>query len=137
MKKIMSFFVIVFALAVSIINVSYAVVDKIGIVMLPAKGKPMNPKVEPYVRALRSEGYKVVVPEMPWSYLRFNDTYEGAINKIANILSEMQKNGIGKVFITGHSIGTNVAIGYAATRKDVDGILAVAPGHTPDWARFP
>ena len=76
MKQIMRFFVIVVALAVSTINVSYAGGDKIGIVMLPAKGKPMNPKVEPYVRALRSEGYKVAVPEMPWSYLRFSDTKE-------------------------------------------------------------
>ncbi len=117
-------------------NIAYAPNVTVGIIVLPAKGEPLSHHIKPYVNALRDEGYEVILLEMPWSYLRFKDTYEGALTKIAKEVATMREKGIKKVFVTGHSIGANVAIGYTAAYKNVDGILAVAPGHTPEWPAF-
>ena len=40
-----------------------------------------------------------------------------------------------KVAVIGHSLGANAAIGYAARRKNLHAVVALAPGHLPEaWA---
>ena len=109
---------------------------KIGVVVLHGKwGNPDGKPTKPLISALEREGYLVSVPEMPWSGRRGYDTsYEEAMNEIDQAVSGLKQKGATQIFVAGHSVGANGAIGYA-TRKQVDGILALAPGHVPDVTR--
>ena len=97
MHKIIRYMVLAVSLVAAYFvsyNIAYATNVTVGIIVLPAKGEPLSHHIKPYVNALRDEGYEVIVPEMPWSYLRFKDTYEGALTKIARRVIAMREKGI-------------------------------------------
>ena len=106
----------------------------IGVVFLHAKwSAPHTVKVAPLVDEMRSAGMWVVQPEMPWSRNRnYNASYGDAMLEIHNAVKTMRNRGVAVVFVGGHSFGANAAIGYAARYSDIDGVIAVAPGHLPD-----
>jgi len=82
------------------------------------------------------EGFLVNTPEMPWSGGRIYDrTYEEAIEQIDSAVHELGERGAKKIFIAGHSLGANAAL-YYATRRTVDGVLALAPGRVPEGQTF-
>jgi len=109
---------------------------KIGVVVLHGKwGSPDGKPTKPLIAALEREGFLVSVPEMPWSGRRgYDNSYEEAMNEIDKAVSELKQQGATQIFIAGHSMGANGAIGYAA-RKHVAGVIALAPGHVPDVTR--
>jgi pimeloyl-ACP methyl ester carboxylesterase len=70
--------------------------------------------------------------EMPWSLRRNYDApYPAALDEIAGVVAAQRAKGIRRVLLAGHSFGANATLAYMAERGDVDGILAIGPGHVP------
>jgi predicted alpha/beta-hydrolase family hydrolase len=109
----------------------------VGIVALHGKGSAAgNSWITPLVLKLTRKGFIVLAPEMPYSkYRNYDRSYEDTMPEIDNAVKELKQRGAKKIFIAGHSLGANVALHYA-TLAEIDGILAVAPGHRPEAATF-
>ena len=70
--------------------------------------------------------------EMPWSGRRNYDApYPVALQEIATQVQKFRAQGYKKILLAGHSFGANAALAYMTVYDDVDGILLLAPGHTP------
>ena len=70
--------------------------------------------------------------EMPWSLRRnYDEPYSAAIGEISKVLAAKRAKGYRRVLLAGHSFGANAAIAYMAERGDVDGVIAIGPGHVP------
>jgi pimeloyl-ACP methyl ester carboxylesterase len=83
--------------------------------------------------ALEDEGALVATPEMPWSFhRRYAATYDQAMTEIDAVVADLKAKGATRIVIIGHSLGANAAIGYAARRPGLAGIVALAPGHLPE-----
>ena len=111
----------------------------VGIVLMHVKGgtaKPASP-VGRLADALNSAGFVVLAPDMPWSRSRIWDkSFDRAMAEIDTYVSELRLKGAKKIVVGGHSLGANAALGYGARRDGLAGILAIAPGHTPDIGKF-
>ncbi len=71
--------------------------------------------------------------EMPWSRRRsYDQPYPVAIAEIAARVKALRDKGYTRVLLAGHSFGANAALAYTATQGDADGLIALAPGHSPD-----
>jgi pimeloyl-ACP methyl ester carboxylesterase len=71
--------------------------------------------------------------EMPWSRRRMYDQpYLVAIEEIGSQVKALRDQGYKNILLVGHSFGSNAALAYMAVRGDVDGIVALAPGHSPE-----
>jgi pimeloyl-ACP methyl ester carboxylesterase len=108
----------------------------IGIVFMHGKsGSPGAGNVLSLASELEFDGYAVVRPEMGWSRQRMYDaSFEQSMNEIDKAVQALRQQGVKKVIVVGHSMGANAALGYAATYSNADGIIALAPGHTPELA---
>ena len=83
--------------------------------------------------SLRDEGALVATPEMPWSFhRRYAATYDEAMTEIDAAVAGLKAKGARRIVVIGHSLGANAAIGYAARRPDLAGVVALSPGHLPD-----
>lgn len=70
--------------------------------------------------------------EMPWSRRRnYDQPYPVAIAEIAAGVKALRDKGYARVLLAGHSFGANAALAYMATQADADGVIALAPGHSP------
>jgi len=70
--------------------------------------------------------------EMPWSQRRDYDAdYPQALREIAAQVKELRAQGYRHVLLAGHSFGANAVLAYGAEVGDVDGLIALAPGHAP------
>lgn len=130
-------FLLIFLWVIMPIAVSSASDAKIGIVLLHGKGwTPKSAHLSGLVRDLEKEGFIVITPEMPYSKDReYDKSYEDTVSEIDKHVSELKRRGANKIFIGGHSLGANVALYYAA-KTSIDGVLAIAPGHTPELQGF-
>ena len=112
--------------------------EKIGVILMHGKGGTNKSKspVGKLEAALKSAGFMVSAPDMPWSRFRkFDRTYEQSMNEISDIVQRMRSDGATKVVVGGQSIGANAALGYGALVGDMDALLIMAPGHVPaKWA---
>jgi pimeloyl-ACP methyl ester carboxylesterase len=104
-----------------------------GVVLLHGKnGSPGSPPVADLAGQLRRADFLATSPEMPYSRGRqYDKTYEETTVEIDAAVDELKKRGAERIVIAGHSLGANVAL-YYATRKSVDAVVAMAPGHTPE-----
>lgn len=92
--------------------------------------------LDPLMRALRARGFAVETPDMPWSAARQYDADHGtAVLMLVDAVNRLRANGASAVFIGGHGLGGNTALS-AATRVAVDGVVMIAPAHTPDTMAF-
>jgi pimeloyl-ACP methyl ester carboxylesterase len=105
---------------------------QLGIVVLHGKqGNPAGEVLEPAISAIRSAGFLVDAPEMPWSGRRIYDaTFTQALSEIDQAADRLRNAGATKIIVAGMSMGGPAVFGYAATRK-VDGVVAWAPAHDP------
>jgi esterase/lipase len=105
----------------------------VGVVLLHGKGGfPSHSSLTGLAGKLRDNGFIVTAPEMPYSKSRqYDKRYQDTALEIDNEVADLKKNGAKKIFIAGHSLGANVAL-YYATRTSVDGVIAIAPGHSPE-----
>jgi len=110
----------------------------IGVILLHGKwGSPHAQTIAPLTWAFQDAGYHVAAEYMPWSGARLYDkSYEAAMQEIDNLAANLRQAGARRVVVVGHSLGANAALAYAATRKGLAGVVAIAPGHTPDKAGF-
>ena len=94
-------------------------------------GKTSN--VDQPKHAFERQGYLVRTPEMPWSGRRFYDApYPEALRQIGEAMQQLRDQSAKRVVVGGHSFGANAALAFAAEHPDIDGILMLAPGHTPE-----
>ena len=107
-----------------------------GIVVLHGKGGTPTTGIEGLTESLKAQGALVETPELPWSARRIYDaTYDQAMDEIDVAVEKLKKAGAKKIAVVGHSLGANAAIGYAARRKGLTAVVALAPGHLPEaWA---
>ena len=105
----------------------------LGIVLIHGKGGTPTTGIEGLHESLKHAGALVDAPEMPWSARRIYDaTYDQAMAEIDAAVERLKKAGATRIAVVGHSLGANAAIGYAARRKDLLGVVALAPGHLPE-----
>ncbi len=110
--------------------------EKIGVVLM--HGKWGGPKgLARTAKFLRSEGVLVDLPTMPWSRNRaYAKTYDASMEEIDAAVKRLHAKGAKRVFVGGHSMGANAALGYGARRSDLTGVVLLAPGHTPSMPGF-
>jgi len=114
----------------------------VGIVLMHGWGLQRNPPPgriyphrwnDPLANALRQEGFRVVQEEMPWGPNRIIDaTLETAMNEIDAQIGNLKAQGASKIVVAGHSMGTPMALAYAARRDGLAGVIGLAPGHHPE-----
>lgn len=116
---------------------SHAAEDKVGIVLLHGKQDRGPYRIGSLADRLKSEGYLVYTPEMPWSRSRMYDaTYEEAMTEIDKAVDRLKKEGAQRIIIGGLSLGGNAALGYGARRNNLTGLIIMAPGHFPESPKF-
>ena len=116
-----------------ITSVCIAADSSVGVVFLHGKGgTPSHHSMTGLTAKLRGNDFVVTVPEMPYSKSRIYDkSYQDTMLEIDDAVAYLKNNGAKKIFIAGHSLGANVALHYA-TRTSVEGVIAIAPGHSPE-----
>jgi pimeloyl-ACP methyl ester carboxylesterase len=82
-------------------------------------------------KPLREAGALVSRPAMPWAEGGTYVPYEQCLDMVAQEVAALRAKGARKVAVVGSSIGGNVAMGYAATRRGIDAVIVLAPGHFP------
>jgi pimeloyl-ACP methyl ester carboxylesterase len=105
----------------------------LGVVYLHGKGGWPGGFDGGIVNALKQEGAVAAEPEMPWSlHRRYDATYDQALVEIDAAIAGLKASGATRIVVVGHSLGANVAIGYAARHPELAGVVAIAPGHLPE-----
>ena len=88
-------------------------------------------------KSANCQGFKVITPVMPWGLKRMYDAdYPTALSEIEASVEILRKKGAKRIIVAGHSFGANASIAYAASGREVDGVIAIAPGHCPDLDNF-
>ena len=80
---------------------------------------------------LESAGFLVEMPSStPWSPNRIYDrTYLETLKELDAAVDKLKAAGATRLVVGGHSIGANVALGYAANRKGLGGLIILGAGH--------
>ncbi|MCZ6469996.1 MAG: alpha/beta hydrolase [Gammaproteobacteria bacterium] len=108
--------------------------DTIGMVLMHGWGARTPYYLRKLAYDLKSAGILVKTPMMPWSKNRiFDRGYEESMEEIDDHVALLKKAGAIRIFVAGHSIGANAALGYAARRENIDGVILMAYGHVPDF----
>lgn len=114
-----------------------AAIGEIGVVLLHGKGGTPSGYLSALALALQDRGHLVSTPEMPWSKGRIYDaSLDEAMVEIDQEVKVLRQKGAKIVVVGGQSLGANVALGYAASRVQVDGLIVLAPGHNPEQSAF-
>lgn len=110
----------------------------VGIVLMHGKwAGPPAPPIQSLAASLRAKGFKVVTPAMPWGRKRMYDVdYPTALSEIESAAEDLRKKGAKHIIVAGQSFGANASIAYAASGREIDGVMALAPGHMPDIQNF-
>jgi pimeloyl-ACP methyl ester carboxylesterase len=111
--------------------------DNLGVVLLHGKAGSPAGGIRELASALQGRGYLVSTPTMPWAKSRIYDaSFEQAMAEIDREVEALRQKGATLVVIAGHSLGANAALGYAASRERVGGIVVLAPAHNPELQGF-
>lgn len=109
----------------------------VGMVLMHGKQGSPTAVIDRLTHKLASAGYAVSTPTIPWSRSRiYETTVEDAMREIDRECGMLRKRGARKIIVAGQSLGANAAIRYAATRRRIDGLIALAPGHSPESPRM-
>ena len=130
-RKIEVFFMCFVLILVCVVpKVSAAASNEIGVVLLHGSKKATK-WISPLVKQLKKAKIQVVTPEMTWSEnRRWDVSSSDTMTEIDNAVATLRNNGATKIFVGGHSIGGSVAVAYATNKKDIAGVLLIAPAHT-------
>jgi len=105
--------------------------ETIGVVLMHGKGGTLS-LVASLADSLRAKGVVVTTPLMPWSRDRIYDkSYQEAMEEITTYIADLKSNGATKIFLAGHSLGANAALGYSARQNGLSGVILLAYGHVP------
>jgi pimeloyl-ACP methyl ester carboxylesterase len=118
--------------ALTAMTASVRAADRIGVVLM--HGKQSAPaEHEPLATAVATAGFLVERPEMCWSNRRIYDrSYLDCLRDIDAAIRRLKERGATSFVVAGHSLGANGALGYGA-RNQVRGVIALAPGHAPEF----
>ena len=107
---------------------------KVGVLVLHGKkGSPSDAAVVSLSALLRGQGYMVSAPGFPWSNGRYIDSgIEQTLDEIGDDIARLRAKGATSIILVGQSMGTNMALSYAAYRGGVQGLVLVSPGHVPE-----
>lgn len=118
-------------------SASLAAESDVGIILIHGKWGSPSGGIAALTQALALKGFRISTPTMPWSKQRNYDAdYSTALMEIEASAKVLREQGARKILVGGHSFGANSAIAYAASGREIDGILAIAPGHAPDLMSF-
>jgi dienelactone hydrolase len=114
-------------------GIAYAQPKETGVVVMHGKWGGIDKYITPIAGALGGAGYRVANIEMPWSKARMYDVdYGAAMKEIDAAVAKLKADGAKRIVVLGHSLGANAALGYAATRDGLSGVIGLAPGHSPE-----
>jgi pimeloyl-ACP methyl ester carboxylesterase len=109
---------------------------EVGAIILHGKWGDPGRVVNTLASALEREGYLVSSPEMPWSKRRqYDRSVEDADAEIDAEIAKLKARGAKQIVLIGHSLGAGYALLYGS-RADLDGLIAIAPGHRPEAPRI-
>jgi pimeloyl-ACP methyl ester carboxylesterase len=110
-----------------------AAADQIGVVLM--HGKQSAPAEHTSLAtAIADAGFATDVPEMCWSGRRIYDRpYGDCLREIDGAIERLKQKGATAFVVAGHSLGANGALGYSAITKGLKGVIALAPGHRPEF----
>ncbi len=135
---------VLIALVIAIFGSPAAAADprEIGVVLMHGWGLQRNQPAgrvyphrwnDPLANALRQEGVRVLQEELPWGPNRIIDgSLDKAMEEIDAQIARLRSEGARKIVIAGHSMGTPMALAYAARRDGLSGVIGLAPGHHPE-----
>lgn len=105
-----------------------------GVVVIHGKwGHPGGLGTGPFAAALRSAGFVVDEPEMPWSGQRLYDrSFDDAMAEIDAAVTRLRAAGAKKIVIAGHSLGGSAALHYATLGRPIDAVVLIAPAPMPE-----
>ena len=110
--------------------------EKIGVVLMHGKGGDTK-RLSALARALKKDGMLVEIRDMPWARKRIYDkTFQDSLVEIDGLVRRLQRKGAERIYVGGHSLGAVVALGYGASRRGLDGLILLAPGHLPGQRGF-
>jgi esterase/lipase len=116
---------------------SLATAADIGVVLLHGKGGTPSGNIQSLAIGLLNRGYLVSTPTMPWSQKRIYDaTFEESMLEIDREVDSLRAKGVKTIVVAGQSLGANAALGFAATRTSVHGIVSISAGHSPESPAF-
>ncbi|MEJ2121985.1 MAG: alpha/beta fold hydrolase [Alphaproteobacteria bacterium] len=131
-------FVVLMAVLAGLVGLPAIAFAQTGVVLMHGKwGTPLpRSPVGMLATELRSAGFRVVAPDMPWSRSRLYDApLSAAMREIDAAVGDLRRQGARKIVVGGHSMGANMALAYGARRSGIAGILMMAPGHRPEGGR--
>ena len=104
--------------------------EGVGVVLVHGKGGGTGP-LQPLAAALKKQGALVSIPLMSWrsSYR----TYDATLDELGVEVARLRQRGARKIVLAGHSMGANLSLGYSAARGGIAGVVALAPGHRPEY----
>lgn len=95
---------------------------------------PNTPVLRLLEKRLLEENFQVDKPTMAWSrHSNYNRSYHNVLNDLSNKIKEYKQKNIQKIILMGHSIGANACFAYQAEYNDADAIVAITPGHYPEY----
>lgn len=117
-------------------SVSASAADKVGVLLMHGK-KGAAEHMQALAADLRNHGYLAVTPNMPWSGSRAYDRpLDEAHREIDALVELLRLEGATRIVVAGHSMGANMALGYAATHEGLDAVMALGPGQTVESPAF-
>ncbi len=106
--------------------------DQTGLVLMHGKGGTPSGPIAALADSLADAGILIEAPLMPWGRGRIYDkTYDDAMGEIDDAVGRLKSRGAGRIFVGGHSLGANAALGFAARREGLGGVIVLAFGHGP------
>src|SRR5260370_1836183 len=104
-----------------------------GVILMHGKWGAPDKGIQPIELELRGAGFVVVAGEMAWSQRRGYDAGFGEVMaQLEGEVAKLRAAGARKIVIGGQSFGANIALAYAARHPDINGVMALAPGHSPE-----
>ncbi len=109
-----------------------------GVVVVHGKwGRPGDQWIGPFAERLKTAGFLVEQPDMPWSGNRLYDRdYDAGQEDIAAAAARLRARGATKIAVAGHSLGGSAALKYATLGKPVDAIVLIDPAQFPEGYYF-
>ena len=110
-----------------------AFAQQVGVVLMHGKwGAPQGP-TQSLELAMRGAGIHVIAREMAWSGRRaYDESLDQVMGEIDKEVAELKSGGAQRIVVGGQSFGANMALAYGARHPELDGVLAISPGHTPE-----
>ena len=107
--------------------------EQIGVVLMHGK-QSTSERMQGLGGAIEAAGFVTEAPEMCWSHRRIYDmTYANCLREIDGAIARLKQKNATVFVIAGQSLGANGALGYGALTKGLKGVIALAPGHRPEF----